>query len=189
LFNWYAPNGEALHQAAKEYVKNIHYYDVKRADRCTAHWGLEARVPFLDPEFIKTYWTIPSAERMPTFENMEKWWLRDAFSGTKLLPNGVLWRKKEAFSDGISGEKSWFQMIQEWVDPQVSVEELEQAATTFPYCTPTTKEAYYYREQFCSIFGVNHQEIIPGYWQPKWSADKKEVVSYMDPSARVLDIY
>jgi asparagine synthase (glutamine-hydrolysing) len=139
LFNWYAPSGEALDQSAKEYVKNIHYYDVKRADRCIARWGLEGRVPLLDPEFIQAYWSIPADMRMPTYKKMEKWWLREAFSGSGLLPDEVLWRKKEAFSDGVSGEQSWFQIIQEWVEDKVSAEEMEKAAEIYHYCTPTTK--------------------------------------------------
>ena len=189
LFNWYAPNGEALDKAAKDYVSNIHYYDVKRADRCIARWGLEGRVPLLDPEFIRDYWAIPGNQRMPTYKNMEKWWLREAFAGTGVLPDAVLWRKKEAFSDGVSGEKSWFQIIQEWVDPQVLDEEMAGAALTYPYCSPMTKEAFLYRKIFCEIFGDHRQEIIPGYWQPKWSANGKEVVGYIDPSARVLGVY
>jgi asparagine synthase (glutamine-hydrolysing) len=189
LFNWYAPSGYALDTAAKEYVKNIHYYDVKRADRCIARWGLEGRVPLLDPEFIESYWNIPSKQRMPTYKGMEKWWLREAFAGTNLLPDSVLWRKKEAFSDGVSGQKSWFQIIQEWVDDKVTDEELVAAAEKYPYCTPSTKEAYYYRKVFCQYFGEHRQEVIPGYWQPKWSANGVEVKGYIDPSARVLDVY
>jgi asparagine synthase (glutamine-hydrolysing) len=189
LFNWYAPTGEALGECAKEYVKKIHYYDVKRSDRCISRWGLEARVPLLDPEFIRAYWEISSEKRMPTYKGMEKWWLREAFNGTGVLPDAVLFRKKEAFSDGISGEKSWFQIIQEWVEDKVTDEELASAAEKYPYCTPKTKEAYYYRRVFCDIFGEGRQDIIPGYWQPKWSADKKEITEYIDPSARVLGIY
>ena len=189
LFNWYAPSGEALDLSAKEYVKNIHYYDVKRADRCIARWGLEGRVPLLDPEFISAYWAIPAEQRMPTHKGMEKWWLREAFAGTGLLPDEVLWRKKEAFSDGVSGQKSWFQIIQEWVADKVTDEELAAAGETFPYSTPTTKEAYYYRKVFCKWFGAHRQEVIPGYWQPKWSAGGVEVTGYIDPSARVLGVY
>ena len=189
LFNWYAPNGEALDSCSKEYVKNIHYYDVKRADRCIARWGLEGRVPLLDVEFIRAYWAIPNNDRMPTYQNMEKWWLREAFANTDLLPNDVLWRKKEAFSDGVSGKKSWFQIIQKWVGDKVTDDELANAAITYPYCTPTTKEAYYYRKLFCKWFGEVRQNVIPGYWQPKWSANGKEVKGYIDPSARVLDVY
>ena len=189
LFNWYAPNGDALDTSAKEYVKNIHYFDVKRADRCISRWGLEGRVPLLDTEFIRAYWSIPAEERMPIHKNMEKWWLREAFAGTGLLPDDVLWRKKEAFSDGVSGEKSWYQIIQEWIEDKVTDDEMRRAATTYPYCTPTTKEAYYYRKIFCEEIGAQRQSVIPGYWQPKWSTDGKEVAGYIDPSARVLQIY
>ena len=189
LFNWYCPNGTALDITAKEYVKNIHYYDVKRADRCICRWGLEGRVPLLDPEFIKKYWKIPGAARMPAYKNMEKWWLREAFRNTGILPDEVLWRKKEAFSDGISGEKSWYQIIQEHVDGLISDEEFAGAKERYPYCTPQTKEAFYYRKVFCQIFGENRQEVIPGYWQPKWNKQGQEVIEYIDPSARVLGIY
>ena len=186
LFNWYAPDGNALDLESRYYVKDIHHYDVKRADRCISRWGLEGRVPLLDPEFIEAYWKILPEMRMPTYKNMEKWWLREAFNGTGLLPDEVLWRKKEAFSDGVSGERSWYKIIQDWVSSKVTDEEL--ASATYPYCTPTTKEAYYYRKVFCNIFGESRQHVIPGYWQPKWSADG-EVKEYIDPSARVLTIY
>jgi asparagine synthase (glutamine-hydrolysing) len=189
LFNWYAPHGTALNLSAKEYVKNIHYYDVKRADRCICRWGLEGRVPLLDPEFIKAYWSIPAGARMPTYKNMEKWWLREAFRDTGILPEEVLWRKKEAFSDGISGEKSWYQIIQEHVETLISDEEFSRAMSIYPYHTPQTKEAFYYRKVFCQIFSKDRQEIIPGYWQPKWNKQGQEVTEYIDPSARVLGVY
>jgi len=224
LFNWYAPSGAAIDACARESVRNIHHYDVKRADRCMARWGLEGRVPLLDPEFIESYWVIPGEERHPRERGLEKWWLREAFAGTGLLPEEVLYRKKEAFSDGISGVRkalkeeanglkddhdttsaprergqgvyevlevspSWFEIIQAWVEDKVTDEELSTAATTYPHCPPTTKEAYYYRRLFCESVGANRQTIIPAYWQPKWSADGKEVTGYVDPSARTLTVY
>ena len=226
LFNWYAPNGAAIDACARESVRNIHHYDVKRADRCIARWGLEGRVPLLDPEFIESYWVIPGEERHPRERGLEKWWLREAFAGTGLLPEEVLYRKKEAFSDGISQSAkgaprepkdnhdaaprepkesngaapsvggvgaeclhSWFEIIQAWVEDKVTDEELSMAATTYPHCPPTTKEAYYYRRLFCESVGANRQTIIPAYWQPKWSADGKEVTTYVDPSARTLTVY
>jgi asparagine synthase (glutamine-hydrolysing) len=217
LFNWYAPSGAAIDACARESVKNIHHYDVKRADRCMARWGLEGRVPLLDPEFIESYWVIPGEERHPRERGLEKWWLREAFAGTGLLPDEVLYRKKEAFSDGISKasqakglkedasgqpkedhdaaprerkeSRSWFEIIQAWVEDKVTDEELSTAATTYPHCPPTTKEAYYYRRLFCESVGANRQTIIPAYWQPKWSADGKEVTGYVDPSARTLTVY
>jgi asparagine synthase (glutamine-hydrolysing) len=190
LFNWYSPSPNALHNTAIEYVNKIHYFDVKRADRCISRWGLEARVPLLDPEFIKSYWNIPSEYRPPQFKGIEKWFLRRAFEDSGILPAEVLWRKKEAFSDGISGKfKSWFQILQEYIDPLVPDFELENAHIKYPYNTPKTKEAYYYREVFCKMFGHHRQTVIPHYWQPKWNSDGSLVTDYVDPSARTLGVY
>jgi len=190
LFNWYAPNGNELHKTSIEYVENIHYFDSKRGDRCISRWGLEGRVPLLDPEFIRAYWSVPNEKRMPKYKGIEKWWLRQAFVDTNILPSEVLWRKKEAFSDGVSSkEKSWFQIIQDYIEPLVSDDELKNASDIFPYYTPVTKEAYYYRKVFCQMFGSDRQTIIPHYWQPKWNSDGSEVSEYIDPSARVLEVY
>jgi asparagine synthase (glutamine-hydrolysing) len=190
LFNWYAPNGDKLHNAAKEYVGENHCYDVRRADRCISRWGLEGRASLYDTEFIEAYWSIPAEYRMPTYKGIEKWWLRKAFDGTNIIPDEVLWRKKEAFSDGVSSkEKSWFEIIQEYIETLISDEEFANASKLYTYNTPTTKEAYYYRKVFCKLFGENRQTIIPHYWQPKWNKDGKEITEYIDPSARVLKIY
>ncbi len=132
---------------------------------------------------------IPSEKRMPIYKNIEKWFLRCAFKDTDILPEEVLWRKKEAFSDGVSGEKSWFTIIQEFIETRVSDNEFSMAKQNYLYCTPETKEAYYYRRIFCDIFGEKNQEVIPGYWIPKWNAQGKEVIKYVDPSARTLDVY
>ena len=114
LFNWKCPSSVELHETAKEYVQNIHCYDIKRVDRCIAKHGLEARVPLLDPLFIEKYWEIPSEFRHPKEKGIEKWWFRKAFESMDLLPEKVLWRKKEAFSDGLSSKKkSWHQILQE----------------------------------------------------------------------------
>lgn len=189
LFNWYAPSGSALDTSAREYVRRIHLYDGRRADRCVARWGLEARIPFLDPEFITAYWQIPGLLRMPKAKGAEKWWLREAFKGTGVLPERVRLRMKDAFSDSISGQVSWSQMIQTWVEDKVSEEEMAGRGERFPYCIPASKEAYYYRKVFCNVFGERRQTILPGYWQPRWSADGKEVTGYVDPSARTLSVY
>jgi asparagine synthase (glutamine-hydrolysing) len=173
LFNYYAPDTELIHPTAIDYVKEIHYYDIKRCDRCISRWGLEARVALLDPEFIEAYWNIPSNERHPKTRGIEKWWLRKAFAYENLLPEQVLWRKKEAFSDGVSGtEKSWFQIIQEHIKEKYNMDEKE-----------------YYKQKFIEFFGNNRVNIIPHYWQPKWNKDGIEVLNYVDPSARTLEIY
>lgn len=173
LFNWYSPDPKLIHPTAVNYVKEIHYFDVKRADRCISRWSLEARVALLDPEFISAYWQIPSELRDPKTKGIEKWWLRQAFANDKLLPEEVLWRKKEAFSDGISStEKSWFQIIQEHIKSKYNMEEKD-----------------YFKQKFIEFFGENNLNVIPHYWQPKWNKDGSEVTGYVDPSARTLEIY
>ena len=190
LFNWYAPNGEELDKVAKEYVKKIHYFDCRRGDRCISYWGLEGRVPLLDPEVIEAYWELPAEWRHPKYKGVEKWWLRKAFDGLDLLPDKVLWRKKEAFSDGVSSkEKSWHHIIQEKCDKEITDEMMEQSKGEWSHHYPKTKESYYFRKKYTEKFGVNRHEVIPNYWLPKWDRDGNEINEYMDPSARALDIY
>jgi asparagine synthase (glutamine-hydrolysing) len=186
LFNYYAPNNKELHNAALKYVKEIHMYDGRRADRCISRWGLEGRVALLDPEFITQYFTIPSEYRMPTYKNVEKWWLRKAFDDGKLLPEKVLWRKKEAFSDGISSTtKSWFEIIQDHINERITDEEFQNNKWNCP-----SKEAYYYKKLFVEQFGEERLNVLPHYWQPAWDSNGNEVGNnYVDPSARTLQVY
>ena len=185
LFNYYAPNGEELDKAAKDYVREIHMYDGRRADRCVSRWGLEARIPLLDPEFIETYWQIDGTSRMPKTHNMEKYLFRKSFNDLNLLPDEVLWRKKEAFSDGVSSkERSWFQMIQEHIDKKFEIKSYDLPDNIK---IPPTKEAHYYLYQFIKYFGKDRINVLPHYWQPKWTIKKGD--SFIDPSARVLDVY
>jgi asparagine synthase (glutamine-hydrolysing) len=183
MFNWNAPNGDSLDKAAKELVKEIHYYDCKRSDRCISYFGLEGRVPLLDPEVIKAYWSIPSEWRHPKYKGIEKWWLRKAFDSLNILPKEVLWRKKEAFSDGVSSKKkSWFEIIQNNVDEIITDKEFTDRNKDFGILTPT-KEAYFYMKLYKKYF--KNKNIIKKYWQPKWCNTE----GYIDPSARVLDCY
>ena len=178
LFNYYAPSSEELDDAAKYYVKEIHKYDGRRADRCISRWGLESRIAFLDPEFIKVYWEIPAEWRHPKYKGIEKWWLRKAFDGLDILPNDVLWRKKEAFSDGVSNkEESWFEIIQNYIKTKKS---------NFDNNFAPSLESAYYKEIFINYFKENRINILDHYWQPKWINSDNE---YIDPSARILNIY
>jgi len=171
IFNYNAPNPEEFHECSKEFVKNIHLYDSRRLDRCLAYFSLEARVPFLDIDFIKSAWNIPAFMRMPSYKNMEKYCLRKAFEG--YLPDDCLFRKKEAFSDGISSkDKSWYKTIETYINCEIRDD-----------CP--TKEASYYKNKFIEYFGKSRTNIIPKYWQPGFMKDEK----YIDPSARVLDVY
>lgn len=182
LENFMAPNLKELHEHSIKRISEIHYYDVLRADRATSIHGLELRVPFLDPEFVKLYTSfIEPKYRQPTKERSEKWLLRKSFEG--YLPEEVLWRQKEAFSDGISSiEDSWYTIIQRMCDKIVSDDELSKAKEKYPYCTPISKESYYFREVYTEMFGNKYNKIIPSFWMPEWSNTN-------DPSARTLNVY
>ena len=184
-----APSPEDSHRENIRLLEGLHFYDTLRADRSIANNGLEARVPFLDLEFIKTYLSIDPKLRVPSVNHqgirIEKYLLREAFNGTGLLPDEVLWRKKEAFSDGVSGTKrSWYSVIQEKAEKMYTDEEFRKATEDYKHLPPTSKEALHFRKLFEKIFGTGEvQKVVPAFWLPMWSGDIK------DPSARLLNVY
>jgi asparagine synthase (glutamine-hydrolysing) len=178
-----APNEQESHLENIRLLKDIHRFDGLRVDRAMSCHGLEVRIPFLDPEFVKLYLALPKNMRMASY-GIEKQLFRDAFKNMDILPQEVLYRKKEAFSDGTSSnDKSWFQIIQEYVDNMISDEEFENNKDKYIFNRPDTKEKYYYRKIFEEKFGKKSEEVIPYYWLPKWCGDIKE------PSARILEVY
>ena len=182
IFNYYAPTADSFHKSCLKYTQNIHMFDGRRLDRCLAYFGLEARVPFLDINFVKSIWEIPANMRMPAFNNCEKFLLRQVFNDNSYLPEDCLFRKKEAFSDGISSkENSWFKIINNKINIIISDDEFEKENK---YNCPS-KEAYYYNKKFIEYFGKDRLNIIPNYWQPDFKSDN----IYIDPSARQLKIY
>lgn len=152
-----------------------------RSDRTTAAWGLEVRVPFLDHRFSSYYLNLPGKAKQPQ-HGIEKHLLRSAFSDQGLLPEEILWRPKEAFSDGVSSvKKSWHEVLQTHIDEQINDIEAEEAASKFTFNPPKSKEALYYRKIFEKYYpGQGH--LIPYYWMPKWTETA-------DPSARTLKHY
>jgi asparagine synthase (glutamine-hydrolysing) len=187
-----APDSKEAHIENLKLLDTIHYFDVLRADRGVASNGLEARVPFLDHTFVDFYLTIDYKLRIPQthtyydgkIAKCEKWLLRKAFDKTDLLPKCVLWRKKEAFSDGVSSkEKSWFQIIQEKINHDMSDEYFDENVKKYEgFVKPHTKEALYYHEIYDKFYPKQYH-ILPFYWLPKW------VDNSSDPSARTLTIY
>ncbi len=176
-----APSPEEFDNECIRLLKDMHMYDVLRCDKSTAGAGLEVRVPFLDLEFLNYYMAIPPRFKMP-YKGIEKYLLRKSFEGLGLLPDEVLWRMKEGFSDGCSSKsRSWYQIIQEWVDKKITDDEFDKEAPLY-FNPPKFKEALYYRRIFSKLFN-NRDETVPYYWLPKWSGDITE------PSARVLDVY
>merc|ERR1711871_287796 len=178
-----APDEKSFHQECVKLIKEVHLYDCLRADRAVSIHGLETRVPFLDSSFVDIYLSIDPKLRMPV-NGVEKHLLRQAFDSEDLLPKEVLWREKEAFSDGVSSQKeSWFQILQNHIDQEISDQEFEEVGKKYTLNTPLTKEAYYYRKVFGELFDEKHSNVIPHFWLPNWSGNITE------PSARVLDVY
>ena len=175
-----APNPEALQKESEKLVKEIYYFDVLRSDRSISSNGLEARTPFLDKAFVKYYLSIPAELKIFDGKNrLEKYLLRKAYDSQRLLPDEALWRRKCAFSDGVSSQnKSWHHIIQAFVDQRISDDEFIRERKIYKHCMPQLKESYYYRKIFEQYFGKNEQ-LIPHFWMPKW-------VKTHDPSAREL---
>lgn len=176
-----APSAEEGNKESHRLLNDLYLYDVLRGDRTTAAHGLEIRVPFLDHQFTSYYLQLPDNLKQPK-DGVEKHLLRSAFDGTGLLPHDILWRHKEAFSDGVATkQKSLFVYIQEYVEPLISDKDFNQAAHLYPHNTPPSKEAFYYRLVFEKHFpGQAHW--IPYYWLPRWT-------TATDPSARFLSHY
>ncbi len=185
-----APSALESHKENIRLVENIGFFDVLRADRSIASNGLETRVPFLHHPFVEYYLSLPPHLRIPTKESengrkIEKWLLRKAFDGlnddgVSWLPDEILWRIKEAFSDGVSGiENSLHKTGQKDVENMFTQKDFESEEVKF-HIEPKTKEALHIRILFNKLFHFLAAKVIPYYWMPNFSGDVK------DPSARVL---
>lgn len=187
LYFYNAPTDEAYEAEVERLLGDIHHFDVLRSDRSISSHGLEPRTPFLDKQFVALARSIDTKYLRPSatleYNRPEKWILREAFANTPLLPLEVLWRRKEAFSDGVSGqEKSWYQEVQERVALQgLEMRSKEEMTKLYPLLTPLTLEAYYYRKIYASYYPTIL--TVPYFWMPLWSG------SATDPSARTLAIY
>lgn len=146
-----APNAKEFHEETVRKLDKLHMYDCLRANKSLAAWGIEGRVPFLDKEFMDVAMRINPKLKMINGNSdprarqaMEKWLVRKAFED--MLPESVVWRQKEQFSDGVG--YSWIDTLKKVVDKEVTADELANAQYRFPIQTPTTKEEYYYRSIF-----------------------------------------
>jgi len=143
-----APSPKDFHEETVRKLDKLHMYDCLRANKSLASWGIEGRVPFLDKEFMDVAMSINPKDKMINGERMEKWVVRKAFED--YLPESVVWRQKEQFSDGVG--YSWIDTLKSMVEEEISDEQLENAHFKFPIQTPTSKEEYYYRSIFESHF-------------------------------------
>jgi asparagine synthase (glutamine-hydrolysing) len=156
-----APNAKEFHEETVRKLERLHMFDCARANKSTSAWGVEARVPFLDKEFIDVAMRLNPQDKMCLDGKMEKWILRKAFDDNSYLPDEVLWRQKEQFGDGVG--YSWIDSIRDFVETEVSDQQLANAAFRFPVNTPDTKEGYFYRTIFEGYFPQESAaQCVPG---------------------------
>jgi len=143
-----APDAKAFHEETVRKIGKLYLYDCLRANKSLSAWGVEGRVPFLDKEFLDVAMRLNPEAKMSPGKVIEKKILREAFSD--MLPDEVVWRQKEQFSDGVG--YSWIDSLKQLTSDLVSDEEMARAAERFPEQTPMNKEEYYYRSVFEELF-------------------------------------
>ncbi|PRT55530.1 Asparagine synthetase [glutamine-hydrolyzing] 1 [Wickerhamiella sorbophila] len=176
-----APNADEFHKECIKRVKNLSYADCLRANKSTMAWGLEARVPFLDKEFLEVCLNIDPKEKMIDSEHIEKYILRKAFDNGEYLPSEILWRQKEQFSDGVG--YSWIDTLRDTAEKTITDEQMNNPKPHWGSDIPTTKEAYWYRLMFDELFEKNNAAAASTVkrWIPKedWGC-------HGDPSGRFV---
>jgi len=187
-----APSPDKLHVETCHKLKALSKYDCLRANKSTMAWGLEARVPFLDRDFLNVSMGIDPKFKMVRHHDkkIEKYILRKAFDVPEdpYLPSNVLWRQKEQFSDGVG--YSWIDGLKKHADSEVTDEMFKNAPFLFPHNTPATKEAFLYRSLFHKHFPQEcAAKTVPGgpsvacstpaaiEWEKSWANN-------LDPSGR-----
>ncbi len=183
-----APSPEAFHEETVRKLDALHSFDCLRANKAMMAWGVEARVPFLDLEFLDVAMGMDARHKMAGQGRIEKAVLREAFQGA--LPDAILWRQKEQFSDGVG--YGWIDGLKAHAEQAVSDREFAAAATRFPHNPPATKEAYLYRRIFEKFYpGQACAATVPGgksiacsspaalAWDPAFAAAA-------DPSGRAV---
>lgn len=164
-----APSSDDFHDETLRRVKRLHTSDVQRADRSTMGAGVEARVPFLDLDFLGEVMCLdPELKLIEPGKRMEKHVLRKAFDDKEnpYLPDSVLWRQKEQFSDGVG--YSWVDGLKAYAEVMITDIEFAKREKTFPHNTPLTKEAYLYRKIYATKFKNKTAEKLVKRWIPRW---------------------
>ncbi len=180
-----APSKEEFHKETVARVKNLHLADCLRANKSTSAWGLEARVPFLDKQFLEVAMSVDPAEKMIKKERIEKYILRKAFDTTDepdvqpYLPKNILWRQKEQFSDGVG--YGWIDALKDTAERNITDEMMKHPKPEWGQDVPDSKEAYWYRLMFDQHFPQYCASTV-SRWKPTWSQQT-------DPSGRAISTH
>lgn len=183
-----APNAQEFHEETLRKLNRLHMFDCNRANKSMSAWGVEARVPFLDKAFIDVAMRLNPEAKMCGKGKMEKHILRQAFEG--LLPDEILWRQKEQFSDGVG--YSWIDSLKAHAEAEISDQQMATASFRFPLNTPETKEAYFYRVIFEDHFPhAGAIACVPGgktvaCSTPEALAWDESLANTNDPSGRAV---
>ena len=178
----FAPSAKAFQEEAQKRIRELHMYDVLRADRCISVNSLEARVPFGDLDFVKYVMAIDPKMKLNKY-GKGKYLLRHAFEKGDYLPHDILWREKAAFSDAVG--HSMVDYLKEYAETVYTQEEFEEKRAKYTHAQPFTKESLLYREIFEKYYPGQSQMIVD-FWMPNKSWEGCNV---NDPSARVLANY
>lgn len=183
-----APDAKAFHEETVRKISKLHLYDCLRANKSLAAWGVEGRVPFLDKDFMDVAMRINPRLKMCPQNTIEKKILREAF--TDMLPEKIVWRQKEQFSDGVG--YSWIDTLRKITSDLISDEQMAHAAMRFPINPPQNKEEYYYRSVFASHFPSDSAaRTVPSVPSVACSTAEalawdKSFLSFNDPSGRAV---
>lgn len=195
LYGGNAPSEQEFQLETIKLVSDVHIFDCLRANKTCMANSMEVRVPFTDPDFVRYMLRMPAKYKifgkLNNYKSMEKQVLRDSFnvkdsSGKRYLPKDILYRRKEAFSDGVSNHEN---TQENWIDSLIRDCDSKYGNLAFlirkdkyTHNKPLTKEQLYYRETFCELFNrnsyTNTSEFTVRFWEPKWCGNSP------DPSAR-----
>ena len=178
----FAPNAAEFQKEAEKRIRELHMYDVLRADRCISVNSLEARVPFGDLDFVRYVMSIDPELKLNKY-GKGKYLLRHAFEDGDYLPDSILWREKAAFSDAVG--HSMVDYLKEYAESKYTDAEFEKRCKKYTHATPFTKESLLYREIFEKYY-PEQSEMILDFWMPNKAWKGCDV---KDPSARVLSNY
>ena len=178
----FAPSAAAFQKEAQKRVRELHMYDVLRADRCISVHSMEARVPFGDLGFVRYVMSIDPEMKLNRY-GKGKYLLRRAFAQGGWLPDDILMREKAAFSDAVG--HSMVDDLKAYAERAYGDDWRKRTQRYAYHARPFTKESLLYREIFEKYY-PGQARMVADFWMPNRDWKGCDV---SDPSARALANY